>query len=313
MSTNPVYVGVDMAKESFAVTVCERPERWTASNNGTGIADTVARLEPLHPTLIVIETTGGLERPLVTALAAAGLPVAVVNPARTRAYALSMGRLAKTDPIDADVIAHFAQAIKPDPQPQPSAADQELKDLLARRSQLIGMLSAEKNRLSGASEPIRTRIAPHITWLEQEIHQLDEELDAKLSANTTSKQRAAQLQTVPGVGKAVARTLIIGLPELGQLDRKKIAALVGVAPWNRDSGKFSGKRFVCGGRSAVRTMLYMAALVGTRWNPVIKAFYERLIKAGKCKSAALTACLHKLLLILNAMVRDGTFWQPKTA
>lgn len=313
MSTDKVYVGIDVAKKSFAVAVFDHPEHWTAGNDVTGIADTVARLQALEPTLIVMETTGGLERALAIALTAAGMTVAVVNPARTRAHANSLGRFAKTDPIDAEMIAHFAQAIKPVARPQPSGEDRELKDLLARRTQLIGILTAEKNRLSQAPEQVRTHITDHIAWLEQDIHQIDGELDEKLYAHKEYKQREAQLCTVPGVGKAVARSLIIGLPELGHLDRKKIAALVGVAPWNRDSGKLSGRRFVSGGRAAVRTTLYMAALVGARWNPVIKALYDRLIKAGKCKMVALTACIHKLLLILNAMARDGTFWQTAKA
>lgn len=313
MSTDNVYVGIDVAKKTFAVAVCDRSEHWTASNDVAGIAETVARLQALEPTLIVMETTGGLERPLAIALSAAGLTVSIVNPTRTRAHAVALGRLAKTDPIDAAVIAHFAQAIKPAARPQPSAQDRELKDLLARRSQVMGILTAEKNRLTQATAPIQTHIADHIAWLEQDLQQIDGELDEKLHARTDYTQRQTQLCTVPGVGTAVSRALIIDLPELGHLDRKKIAALVGVVPWNRDSGQLSGKRFVSGGRAAVRTTLYMAALVGTRFNPVIKALYERLIKVGKCKMVALTACMHKLLLILNAMVRDGTFWQPAEA
>jgi transposase len=313
MSTEKVYVGIDVAKKTFAVAVFDRPEHWTASNDVAGIAETVARLQALEPTLIVMETTGGLERALAVALTASGMTVAVVNPARTRAHALSLGRLAKTDAIDADVIASFAQVIKPAARAQPSREDRELKDLLARRTQLIGILTSEKNRLSVATEQIKAHIAEHIAWLEQDIQRIDGELDEKLQGHKDYKQREAQLCTVPCVGKVVSRALIIDLPELGHLDRKKISALVGVAPWNSDSGQHSGRRFTSGGRATVRTSLYMAALVGTRFNPVIKTLYERLIKAGKCKKVALTACIHKLLLILNAMVRDGTFWQPKAA
>ena len=237
----------------------------------------------------------------MTALDAVGIAVAVVNPTRIRAYAKALGRLAKTDRIDAEVIAHFAQAIRPAAQAPGGAADQEMRDLLARRSQVIGMVTAEKNRLVRASPPIRAKIEAHLTWMRQELDDIDRDFDGKLSANKRYQQREQQLRTVPGVGKVIARAVIIGLPELGQIDRKQIAALVGVAPVNRDSGKFSGKRFVSGGRAAVRTALYMAVLVGARYNPVVKALYDRLIKAGKPKLVALTACIHKLLLILNAM------------
>lgn len=313
MSTDKVYVGIDVAKKSFAVALFDRPEHWTAGNDVAGIAETVARLQALQPTLVAMESTGGLERALAVALTAAGMAVAVVNPARTRNHARALGRLAKTDPIDAAVIAHFAQAIRPVPGHLASSEEQQLKELLARRSQIMADITTEKNRLSVASEPIQARIAAHIAWLQQEVHELDGELEQKLYAQKECKQREAQLCTVPGVGKTIARALIIGLPELGHLDRKKIAALVGVAPWNHDSGKFSGKRYVSGGRPAVRSALYMGALVGTRHNPVIKALYVRLIKAGKCKMVALTACIHKLLLILNAMARDGSFWQHAEA
>jgi transposase len=310
MSTESVYVGIDVAQDTFDVAVYDSSERWSAHNNVSGIAETVTRLEALKPTLVVLEATGGLERNLASMLAAVQIPVAILNPGRIRAYAKALGRLAKTDRIDAEVIAHFAQAIKPDPQVQPTADAQERKDLLARRNQLVGMMTAEKNRVYRASPPIQVQIKAHIAWMQEQIGQIDHDLDEKLAADKNYKQRQQLLCSAKGVGPVVARALIVGLPELGQLSGKKISALVGVVPFNRDSGKFSGKRFVSGGRPAVRTALFMAALVGTRWNPVIKELYDRLIKAGKCKMVALTACVHKLLLILNAMVRDGTFWQP---
>lgn len=313
MSTEQVYVGIDVAQDSFAVAIYDSSEHWSDQNNASGIAQTIARLAELRPTLVVMEATGGLEHGLARMLAAVDIPVAVVNPARTRAYAKVLGRLAKTDPIDAAVLAHFAQAIKPPAQVQATADAQERKDLLARRNQLMGMIAAEKNRLHRASAPIRPRIQLHVAWMQEQIEQIDQDLDRKLAADTHYQARERQLRTAKGVGPVTVRALYVGLPELGHLPGKKISALVGVAPLNRDSGKFSGKRFVSGGRSAVRTALYMAALVGTRWNPVLKALYERLIKAGKCKMVALTACMHKLLLILNAMVRDGTFWQPSQA
>jgi len=310
MSTDKVYVGIDVAQDSFVVAVYDQPVHWTDQNNASGIAQTIARLEEIRPTLVVMEATGGLEHGLAQMLAAVEIPVAVVNPARIRSFAKAMGRLAKTDPIDAVVIAHFAQALKPSARIPALADAQERKDLLARRNQLMGMISAEKNRLHRASAPIRPTIKAHVEWMQEQIVQIDNELDKKLANDKDYQARAQQLRTVKGVGPVVARALYVGLPELGHLSGKQISALVGLAPINRDSGKFSGKRFVSGGRSAVRTALYMAALVGTRWNPVIKALYKHLLKAGKCKMVALTACMHKLLLILNAMVRDGTFWQP---
>ena len=313
MSTEHVYVGIDVAQETFDVAVYDSSERWTALNTASGIAETVTRLAALKPDLVVLEATGGLQRGLAAMLASVQIPVAVVNPARIRAYAKALGRLAKTDRIDAEVIASFAQAIKPPAQVQPSADAQECKELLARRNQMMGMITAEKNRLHRASPRIQTTIAAHIAWMQQQIKQLDHDLDEKLAADKTYKSREQQLRTVKGIGPVVARAVIIGLPELGHLSGKQISALVGVVPFNRDSGKFSGTRYVYGGRPAVRTALFIAAMVAARWNPAIKDLYDRLIKKGKCKMVALTACLHKLLLILNAMVRDGTFWHHTTA
>jgi transposase len=313
MSTEHAYVGIDVAQETFDVALYDSSEHWTGYNSASGIAETVTRLEGLKPTLVVLEATGGLEHGLAGMLAAVQIPVAVVNPARIRAYAKALGRLAKTDRIDAEVIASFAQAIKPAPHAQPTADAQERKDLLARRNQIMGMITAEKNRVYRASPHIQTQIQEHIAWMQQQIEQIDHDLDEKLAADKTYKPREQQLRTVKGVGPVVARALIIGLPELGHLSGKQISALVGVVPFNRDSGKFSGTRYVYGGRPAVRTALFMAALVAKKWNPVIKVLYDRLIKAGKCKMVALTACIHKMLLILNAMVRDGTLWQPTKA
>lgn len=310
MSTEQVFVGIDVAQDTFDVAVYDSSECWTAHNTASGIAETVTRLEALKPALVVLEATGGLERALVMSLDAVGMPAAVMNPSRIRAYAKALGRLAKTDRIDAAVIAHFAQAIKPAPRARPSTDMQELKDLLARRTQVVGMITAEKNRLSRATPCVRTQIAEHIDWMRQQVAQIDQELDQRFSADKQRKQRQQHLRGVTGIGPVVSRTLIIGLPELGHLSGKQISALVGVVPFNRDSGKYTGKRFVTGGRPAVRTALFMAAMVAKKWNPVIKALYDRLLKAGKCKMVALTACAHKLLLILNAMVRDGTLWQP---
>ena len=309
MSTEQVYVGIDMAQDKFDGAVHGTQEKWTASNDGAGIAETVQRLTVLHPTLVVMEATGGLERSLVRALDAVAIPTEVVNPSKIRAFAKAIGQLAKTDALDAQVIAHYAAVIQPAPRPRPTVAAEELKALIKRRQQMVEMITAEKNRLSRALPAVRSHIQQHIAWLQEERDGLDHELDTLLKTDAHWKARERQLRTVKGVGPVIARTLIADLPELGQLNRKKIATLVGLAPLNRDSGTHRGIRTVWGGRAVVRAALYMGTLSATRYNPVIKAFYDRLLKLGKCKKAALTACAHKLLIILNAMVRDGTFWQ----
>jgi transposase len=313
MSTDQVYVGIDIAQDSFVVALHNRSEHWTAPNTASGIAESVARLQALQPALVVMEATGGLERGLWRLLSAAAIPVAIVNPAQTHAFASARGQHAKTDRLDAATLAHFGQALEPQPQAYAGDDVQEQKDLLARRQDYVAMISSEKNRLHRASPAIRTMITAHIAWMQEQVNQIDHELDDKLAQDTQYRQRQEQLTSVPGVGAKTARLLIIGLPELGHLSGKRIAALVGVVPYNRDSGKFKGQRFVSGGRSAVRTALYMAALVGTRYNPDLKVLYTRLVKAGKRKAVALTACMHQLLLVLNAMVRHGTYWQPTTA
>jgi transposase len=313
MSTDSVYVGIDLARDTFDVALSDRSEPWTADNTASGIAETVTRLEALHPALVVMESTGGLERGLARMLADAHISVAVVNPARIRAFARAAGRQAKTDRVDAEIIAHYAQVMRPPAQIQPSADAQERKDLLARRNQLVSMISAEKNRLYRASPQVQISITAHIDWMTQQVQQIDRDLDDMLATDTSYKARERQLRTIKGIGPVVARAVLISLPELGCVPGKKISALVGVAPYNRDSGTFSGKRYVTGGRPAVRSALFVAAMVAARWNSVIKDLYDRLIKRGKCKMVALTACVHKLLLIMNAMVRDGTFWQPTIA
>jgi transposase len=313
MSTQTVYVGIDVAQGTFDVAVHETSAAWTGANDSAGIADTIDRLRALEPTLVVLEATGGLERALVTTLDAVGIPTEVVNPSKIRSFAKAIGRLAKTDAIDAKVIAHYAAAIKPTPRRRPTGEAQELMALITRRRQLVDMRTAEKNRLHQALSSLHAGIEAHINWIDEQVAQIDQELDDKMGTNKTWTQRESQLRTVPGVGPVIARTLIIALPELGQLNRKQIAALVGVAPMNRDSGRYRGKRTTWGGRSDVRAVLHMGALTAVRWNPVLKAFYDRLVKAGKLKMVALTACIHKLLIILNAMVRDGTLWQTSSA
>jgi transposase len=259
--------------------------------------------------LIVVEASGGWELPLVAELAAAGQPVAVVNPTRVRAFARSKGQLAKTDRLDAQVLAHFAQAIRPPVRPLRSQAHEHLVGLVTRRRQVVAMLTAEKNRRYTARATLQTRLTAHIAWLETELADLEAELRHWIQADPTWRAQAVLLASVPGVGPVTATTLVAELPELGQRNRQEIAALVGVAPLNKDSGKKRGRRRVFGGRAGVRRTLYMATLVATRCNPVIRTFYQRLLAAGKEKKVALTACMRKLLVILNAMLKTQQPWR----
>lgn len=313
MDTAGSYVGIDVAKADLECAVRPTGTQWSTRNDKKGISRLVRRLQQVSPTLIVLEATGGLERPLVAALGEAGLPVAVVNPRQVRDFAKATGRLAKTDRLDAQVLAHFAQAVQPEPKPQPDAATQQLEALRARRQQLQGILKGEKNRLGTALPRVQGGIQRHIEWLEEELAELDEQLQQAIEANPHWREQERLLRSAPGVGVVTAQTMLAALPELGQLNHKEIAALVGVAPLNRDSGGLRGRRCVWGGRKQVRTVLYMAALVATRYNPAIKAFYERLLQRGKAKKVALIACMRKLLTILNAMVKQGTYWHPGPA
>ena len=309
MSPANVYVGIDVAKGWLDVAQRPGGEAWRVSSDETGVAALVERLKGVRPTLVVLEATGGLQIPAVAALAAAGLRTVVVNPRQVRQFAGATGRLAKTDAIDAQVLAQFGEAVRPEVRPLPDAATQELSALVNRRRQLIEMLTAEKNRLRLATEKVRPNIEAHIRWLEGELLDLEGGLGDVIRSSPVWRERDNLLRSVPGVGPVLASVLLADLPELGRLNRKEVAALVGVAPLNRDSGLFRGRRTVWGGRSQVRAALYMAALVATRFNPAIRAFYERLVAAGKPKKVALTACMRKLLTMLNAMVRDETSWQ----
>lgn len=306
---DPSYVGIDVAKAHLDVAVRPSGQQWVVPNEETGISDLVARLQALTVTLVVLEATGGREVPVAAALATAGLPVAVVNPRQVRDFARALGQLAKTDALDAQVLARFAEVVRPAPRPLPDAAAQELAALLARRRQLVGMLTAERQRLDTALPAVRPHIQRHVGWLEQELADLDRTLRERVQASPLWREHEQLLRSVPGVGPTTALTLLAELPELGRLDRKAIAALVGVAPLNCESGTRRGRRIVWGGRARVRTVLYMATLVATRYNPVIRACYTRWCAAGKPKKVALTACMHKLLLILNAMLRHGTPWR----
>lgn len=304
-----VYVGIDVSKERLDLASYPSGEGWAEAHNEEGMAAIVARLSVLQPTLIVLEATGGLEMPLAALLQTSGLAVAVVNPRQVRDYARALGRLAKTDQLDAQVLARFAEAVKPPPRPLRDEQQQALQALVTRRRQVVEMLTAERNRLSSARPTVRPRVAAHIAWLQEELRQLEEALGEAIRHTPLWREQDDLLRSVPGVGPVLSRTLLAELPELGKLDRKKIAALVGVAPHNNDSGKLRGVRMIWGGRAAVRAALYMSTLVATRYNAVIRAFYQQLLAEGKKKKVALVACMHKLLVILNAMLRHRTPWR----
>ncbi len=305
------YIGIDVAKAHLDLAIHLSGEPWRVANDEAGISAIMTDLRELAPTLVVLEATGGLELPLTVALAAAGLPVAVVNPRQVRDFAKATGRLAKTDRLDARVLAHFAHGVRPTPRPLPDAQTQELAALVTRRHQLVQMLTAEKNRLASTRPPLGQRVQAHIGWLEQELDDTDKRLSNTVRDSPLWRAKDDLLQSVKGVGPVVSITLMAELPELGTMRHQQIAGLVGLAPLNRDSGLLRGKRRIWGGRARVRAVLYMAALVAARHNPVIKVFYQRLLAAGKVKKVALTACMHKLLTILNAMVKHNRPWKPE--
>ena len=304
MSTSGSFIGIDIAKTQLDLAVHGAGAPWQVAYDSAGLKQVVTQLRTLAPTLIVVEATGGLEIRLVSALVATSLPVAVVNPRQVRAFAHAAGILAKTDRLDAQVLAQFAAAMQPTPRPQPDAATQQLSAVLARRQQVVDMLTAEKNRLSQQLESaLRKRLRAHITWLAKELERTEQELTQLIQQSPAWRAQDDLLQSAKGVGPVFSQTLLAEVPELGQLNRKQMAA------FNRESGGYRGKRRIWGGRARVRAVLYMGALVATRHNPVIKAFYERLLAAGKEKKVALTACMRKLLTILNAMIKQQTKWQ----
>lgn len=317
MTTPATNVGIDVAKAELVVHVRPADAQWSASNDDAGVRLLVDRLRAAAPTLIVLEATGGYELAAVVALAAAGLPVAVVNARQVRRFAQATGELAKTDGIDARILSLFAERIRPEPRPLPSEAVQALDALLTRRRQLVDMLTAERNRLGQAfgraAKPVKDSLKAHITYLERELRLADTELGRAIRESPVWREQDDLLQSVPGVGRVVSLTLLAQLPELGRLSRKQIAKLVGLAPLAHDSGTRRGPRLIFGGRASVRAVLYMGALVATKRNPVIRAYYQHLLAAGKPKKLALTACMRKLLTILNAMVKSGTHWTAEHA
>ena len=308
MEQEAIYVGIDVAKAQLDVAVRPTDDRWEVSHDDAGVRQLVSRLKAIEPAMVLLEASGGLELPLVAALAAHSVPVVVVNPRQVRDFARATGKLAKTDALDAAVLAHFAEAVRPPVRPLRDTETQALNSLAARRHQVMTMLVSEKNRLSSATIAVRPRIEAHIAWLEQELDDLDEGLRQTLRQSPVWREKDDLLRTVPGVGEQLSLTLLAHLPELGTLDRREIAALVGVAPFNRDSGTLRGKRTVWGGRARVRAALYMGALVASRFNPLIRDFYQRLLAAGKPKKLALTACMRKLLVILNSMLKHRSPW-----
>ena len=305
-----VFVGVDVSKAHLDVAVHGEVEVRRVVNDEQGIQGLVAELVQMSPALVVLEATGGFEMPAAAALAAAEVPVVIANPRQTRDFARSTGQLSKTDAIDARGLALFAARVRPNVRELPSEDAQALDALVARRRQIIGMLTQEKNRLGFALKPVQKGIRKHVAWLERQLAEVNEDLDERIRKSPVWAAKSDLLQSVPGVGPNLSRTLIAELPELGTLTHKQIAALVGVAPRARDSGKFRGKRMIWGGRAPVRTALYLSVWSASRWNPVIRRFYDRLRAQGKPPKVAQTACMRKLLTILNAMVRDERSWDP---
>ena len=311
----PVVIGIDVSKREFSVAVHPSGERWTSATTPAAIDGLVARVRALAPQLLVLEATGGYELALAAACAAAAVPVAIVNPRQVRAFAQAMGRTAKTDAIDATVLARFGARVQPAPRALPDAATQALAAVVTRRRQLLEMLGAERHRLAQAAPtgPVTRNLRTHIRWLERCLADVDDDLGTAIQASPVWRGHEDLLRTVPGIGPTTARTLLAELPELGRLDRRAIAALVGVAPFNSDSGQARGHRRIAGGRAPVRASLYMAALVASRRNPLLTAFYRRLRTQGKPAKVALVAVMRKLLTILNAMLRHQTPWQPSAS
>jgi transposase len=305
------FVGLDVANAYLDIALRPTGARWTVTNDDAGIAALGTRLQQIAPQLMVLEATGGYQRAVVAALAAAGLPVVVVNPRQARDCAKATGQLAKTDVLDARALAHVADAVRPASRPLPDAPTEERRALLARRRQLIAMRTTEQTRLGSAPRRLQADLQAHLTWLNERLAALDADLDPTLHASPVWREREELRRSVPGMGPVCARTLVLDVPELGTLSRQRLAALVGVAPFTRESGTLRGRRTIWGGRAHVRATLYRSTLVAVRDNPVLKAFDERLRAVGKAAKVALTACMRKVLTILNAMVKHRKRWQPQ--
>lgn len=311
---DPVSIGIDVSKDALVIAVHPRGETWTSATTPGAIETLVPRLQALAPQRVIIEATGGYEAAVVAACAVAQMPVVVVNPRQVRAFAQALGRTAKTDAIDATVLALFGARIQPVPRALPDAETQALAALVARRRQLLDMLHAEQQRLHHvATGPVARDLRNHIRWLERRVADVDDETTGAIQRSAVWRVQEDLLRSVPGIGPTVARTLLAELPELGALDRRAIAALVGVAPFNRDSGHWRGRRAIWGGRAPVRAVLYMAALVATRHNRALREFYQRLRTAGKPAKVALVAVMRKLLTIVNAMLKHQTTWHDQVA
>jgi transposase len=309
MDTNSVFVGIDISKATLDVDSYPTGEPRRFVNDDASREELCEWLKTRTPTLIVMEASGGLEIPVAGLLAAAGLPVAVINPRQTRDFAKAIGVLAKTDAVDAIVLARFAQAVRPAVRALKSEEAQELEAVLTRRRQIVDMITAERNRQGNARARIAKQIKGHIAWLEKRLDEANDDLDRLIRKSPIWQHKSDLLTSVPGVGRVVATTLLAELPELGTLNRRQIGALVGVCPFSRDSGARRGKRLIWGGRSSVRAALYMAALCATRFNPVVRAFYQRLVGVGKHKKVAIVACMRKLLVTMNVMIRTDTSWK----
>jgi len=307
------FVGIDVSKEHLDISIRPSSETLRFSNADDGIDLLIKHIQPLSPTLIVLEATGRYHRLVLSRLLGTGLPAIAINPRQARDFARAIGRLAKTDRTDAAVLAEFADKIRPELRPIADEETSELETLCTRRRQLVGMLTAEKNRFHSASKTIRPEIKKHIHWLEKEIEQLEKNLDKRIRSSSAWRQKEDLLRSCTGIGPVTTHTMLSCLPELGSLSGRQIAALVGVAPVNDDSGNHRGRRHIRGGRLDVRTVLYMATLAAIRHNEVIRRFHQRLIAAGKAKKVAITACMRKLLTILNAMIRDKKRWEPESA
>jgi len=302
------WVGIDVSKANLDIYLRPSGKQFQVKNQTTGIAELIQHLQAFTVQQVVLEASGGLELEVAQALQEQGFAISVINPRQGRDFAKASGKLAKTDRIDAAVLAHFGEAMQPTITVLASASEQALQEVVTRRRQLVEMLSAEKNRQSTLRGKMRQNLDVHLKWLEENIEELDREIEQLSQAQEQWRSRITILKSVPGIGNVIATTLVAALPELGQVNDKRISALVGVAPFNRDSGRYKGSRTIWGGRASVRAALYMGALVGIKHNPVLKAFYARLLGQGKVKKVALIACMHKLLRILNAMVRDGQLW-----